>query len=263
VIAAVLGAVNDHTQVHPYGDGVLVDLPLTYGDGDGVRVLVEPMGTGVRVSDRAAATVLLSMADVEITSGRPAEAFADILRSAGLNSVYAEEGEITTFGAAEDLGDLILRVAQAAVRVDQLRWLAQPRHNVRFDSRVAYRLQAWAGSKRKAQRGAAITLKSGRTRAVTASVTNGTDTVWVQALGESDKDRSFDHCYSIFGLAPNIPHDRKIATLAGSQRAWPSQMVSELSDVADVQFFEEATRLERALDQRVPLDSPPQLRASR
>lgn len=123
-VGAILRTMNDLTVVRPYGDGLIVDLPLTYGDGDAVRVLVEPMGRGYRVTDRAVAATLLSMAGVNVMTGRPAEAFSEAIRGSGLNRVNAADGELATFGDASDLGRLVLDVAQASLRVDQLRWLA-------------------------------------------------------------------------------------------------------------------------------------------
>ncbi len=119
-LGAVLRTLNDQAVTHPYGDGLLIDLPLSYGDGETVRVLVEPMGSGYRVSDRAAAATLLTIAGVNITQGRAAEAFAETMRSVGLNGLDAAPGELSTFGHADDLGRLILDVAQAALRVDRL-----------------------------------------------------------------------------------------------------------------------------------------------
>jgi hypothetical protein len=116
-VSAILHTINDQTVVQSYGDGLLVNLPLTYGDGDAVRVLVEPMGKGYRVSDRATATTLLSMAGVNISGTRPTEAFAEAVRLSGLNGINAAPGELATYGSAEDLGKLILDVAQASMRV--------------------------------------------------------------------------------------------------------------------------------------------------
>lgn len=150
-LGAVLRALNDHTMAYPYGDGLLVDLPFAYGDGDAVRVLVEPMGAGYRVSDRATAATLLLMAGVNIAEGRAAEAFAESMRAIGLNGLDSAPGEITTFGHGDDLGRLILDVAQASLRVDQLRWLATRQPRVKFVDRVTERVRVWAGQGRTAR----------------------------------------------------------------------------------------------------------------
>lgn len=71
------------TVVHPYGDGFLVDLPVTYGDGDTVRLLVERAGDRVRVSDRS-------------------------------------EVELTACGPLKDVERLVVAVAVASIAVDRL-----------------------------------------------------------------------------------------------------------------------------------------------
>ncbi len=59
-----------------------------------MRVLVEPIGSGYRVSDRAVAATLLTTAGVNVAEGRAAEAFAETMRSAGLNGLDAAPGEL-------------------------------------------------------------------------------------------------------------------------------------------------------------------------
>ncbi|MFC0008073.1 FHA domain-containing protein [Micromonospora siamensis] len=259
VIGAVLRAVNDNTVVYPYGDGLLVDLPLTYGDGDGVRVLVEPMGSGYRVTDRAAAASLLTMAGVNLSAGRAAEAFAEIMASGGLNGVNAAAGEITTFGITDDLGKLVLDVAQASLRVDQLRWLAPRQAGIKFVDRVTDRVTAWAGRSRKLQRDAPIPLESGRSRSVTLRVANDGKAAYVQAVSLRDPDQAAEHCYHVFGLS-KIARESRVAALDGSAHDWPPAIVAELRTVSDVEFFDDPLSLERQLDKVVP-PSQPALRA--
>jgi len=121
VVRALLGAIDGRVVVRPYADSLLVDLPLTYGDGDSVRLLVEPLGSGVRVSDRASAFGRLILADVNADGGRVAEAIAAAIRTAGLSNIGGEGDEIVTFGPMEDLGGMVVAVAQAALKVEQLR----------------------------------------------------------------------------------------------------------------------------------------------
>jgi len=120
-VSALLGAINDQIVVHPYADSLLVDLPLTYSDGDSVRLLVEPLGSGVRVSDRASAFERLLLADVNTDTGRVAEAISAAIGAAGLSDIGGEEDEIATFGPMEDLSGMVIAVAQAALKVEQLR----------------------------------------------------------------------------------------------------------------------------------------------
>lgn len=253
-ISAILHAVNDRTTVHPYGDGLLVDLPLTYGDGDAVRILVEPMGKGFRVSDRATAVTLLSMAGVNINASRPAEAFAEAMRLSGLSGIDAAPGELATFGTPKNLGRLILDVAQASMRVDQLRWLAVRHPPVKFPDRVVNRVKNWVSDSRKVQREAPVRLRSGRERSVTVKVSNNDQYAFIQAVSSRDREQAAEHCYVIFDLS-EAPKDRRIAALDGSPEDWPSPIVSELQSVGDVEFFGDPLSLERRLDRIVP---PPQ-----
>lgn len=251
-ITALLSTVNDHTAVHPYGDGLLVDLPLNYGDGDAVRVLIEPMGDGYRVSDRAAAHVLLSMAGVNPAEGKAADAIAEVRRSTHLNGVDAAPGELATFGTAEMLGTMILDVGQASLRVDQLRWLAVTRPSARFVDQVAQRVRSWAGERRQVHRGAEIPLKSGRKRPVTLTVASGSRVAYLQALSRRDPDQATEHCYYLFSLADEVPAPFKIAALDGRAGEWPSQLVDELKLVGSVEYFDDPISLEHRLDQIVP-----------
>lgn len=256
IVAAMLGAINDHTQVHPYGEGVLVDLPLTYSDGDLVRILVEPMGSGVRASDRATAASLLTMAGVDYTTGRAADGYADAIRSANLNAIGAEGGEITTFGDIGDIGHMIIGVAQASMRAEQLRWLAQQQPAFTFAEKVANRVRSWAGEQRQVERDSTIQLSSGRAKRVTVAVSDADRIAYIQAVSASNRDRSTEHCYYLFGNADRVPKGYKIAALAGSRDEWPSANIAELSTVSAVEFFEDLTSLERRLDEVVPVSQP-------
>jgi hypothetical protein len=251
VVAAISRTMIGQTSVRPYGDGLLVDLALTYSDGDAVRVLVESMGTGYRVSDRGTAATLLSMAGVNLSTGRPAEAFANTMRADDLNGINAVDGELATFGAATDLGQLILNVAQASMRVEQLRWLAKQRSLVKFSEMVVERVRDWVVDSRRVQREAPVPLRSGRSRSVTLCVSSGDRAAYIQAVGSSDKEQAAEHCYYVFDLS-EVPKEHRIAALRGGKPDWPPAIVSELATVSDVAFFDAHLDLERRLDLIVP-----------
>jgi hypothetical protein len=250
-VGAILRTINDRTVVRSYGDGLLVDLPLTYGDGDAVRVLVEPMGNGYRVTDRAAAATLLSMAGVNVMRGRPAEAFAEAMRNASLNGINATEGELATFGNASDLGQLVLDVAQASMRVDQLRWLAVRQPLARFPERLTKRIRNWVDGERQVQQKAPVPLRSGRNRPVTLRVSNNDQSAYIQAVGSRDQEQAAEHCYCIFDLS-RVPKENRIAALDGDQEDWPVAIINELTSVGNVEFFNDPLGLERRLDAVVP-----------
>ncbi|WJK42236.1 hypothetical protein O7608_07565 [Solwaraspora sp. WMMA2056] len=209
VVGAILRAVNDHSVTQPYGDSLLLDLPLTYGDGDAVRLLVEPIGEGYRVSDRATATTLLSMSGVNFDHGRPAEAIAEAARLSGLNGFNAVPGELATYGSKESLGELVLAVAQASMRVDQLRWLAVKQPLVRFPDQVVDRVKEWATKDgRRVRREAPMRLSSGRERQVTLQVSSANKAAYVQAVSGRDQEQAAEHCYHIFSWAVSRILDR-------------------------------------------------------
>lgn len=247
VIGALLHSINDEITIHEYGDGLLVDLPLTYSDGDSVRLMLEPMGTGVRISDQAAAYERLLMAEVNTSSGRAADAIAATIRSSGLVNVGGEEDEIATFGPADDLGIMLLNVAQASMRVEQLRWLAVRRTPTRFADRVVQRVQSVARRDWRVERNAPLLLRSGRERSVTVAVETPAATAYVQALSAKDKDQAAEHCYYLFNWA-DVPSGSRVAALDGDPDAWPSALVTELATVADVEFFANTGAVERALN---------------
>ncbi|MGW0821848.1 hypothetical protein [Streptomyces sp. NPDC002845] len=246
VVAALLSSINDRILIHEYGDGLLVDLPLTYSDGDSVRLLLEPLGTGVRVSDQASAYERLLLADVNTETGRVAEAIATTVRVAGLANVGSEDDEIATFGPLEDLGTMMLAVAQASIRVEQLRWLAVRRSPVRFADRVVERVQSVAKRDWRVERNASVRLRSGRERAVTVAVETATAAAYVQALSVKDKDQAAEHCYYLFSWA-DVPTRSRVAALDGKRSDWPSEILSELGSVADVEFFGKQGAVESAI----------------
>jgi hypothetical protein len=251
VIGAILRAVNDHSQARPYGDGLLLDLPFTYGDGDSVRVLIEPMGSGFRVSDRATAATLLSLGGVNVAGGRVAEAFSEASRLSGLSGLNAQVGELATYGTPDDLGEMVLAVAQASMRVDQLRWLAVRQPPVRFPDRVVSRIKSWTGDGRRVQREAPVRLTSGRERQVTLGVFTTDHAAYVQAVSRRDQEQAAEHCYHIFSLS-EVPKERRIAALDGNRDDWPSAIITELESVSGVEFFAAAHQLEKRIDKVVP-----------
>jgi hypothetical protein len=247
VISALLGATNDGTTVHEYGDGFLVDLPLTYSDGDSVRLLIEPVGGGYRVSDQASAQERLLMADVTTEHGRVAEAIAATIRAAGLVNIGGEADELAVFGSAEDLGRSIWAVGSAAMRIEQLRWLAVRRPPVKFAERVVERVTNAAREGWKVRKNAPIRLTSGRERPVTVAVTQGTTAAYVQALSSSDFEKAAEHCHYLFSFAEDR-HTGRVAALAGEPGSWPSAIVKELGSIADIEYFGRPGSLESAVE---------------
>jgi len=97
-VAAILHHLGDDAIVHPYGDGMLVELPMLYGNGDGVRLLVEPVGGEYRVTDRGEAADRLLVAGVTLNDKQTHDVLVDVIRAARLDEVSVEKGELSVFG---------------------------------------------------------------------------------------------------------------------------------------------------------------------
>lgn len=245
---AVLGAVNDHLSVRPYRGGHLVSTPLTYSDGDTITVFVETFAGAFRVSDRAEATDRLDSWGVHSEQGRAAEAIVAARRAASLNPFASEQEELSTICDVAELGATILAVAQAALRVEQLRWLAKDRPSLKFDDRLANRLVSVSSARHwRMTRRAKLPLAHGRTRMVTAAVEGLNGTAYVQAVSDADKERSVANCYYLFDRS-TAPKSQRVAALAGAPDGWPTGLQEDLSDVGTVTFFADPLTLERELE---------------
>jgi hypothetical protein len=245
---AILGAINDALSVRPYGGAQLVFTPLKYSDGDTITILVEPFGNGLRVSDRGEAVDRLETWGVHADQGRAAEAIVAARSSVRLNPFASEPEELSTICDDSDLGLGILTVAQTALRVEQLRWLAKDRPALKFDDRLANRLSSVSSARHwRMTRRAKLPLASGRTRQVTAAVEGQHGTAYVQAVSDVDKDRSVANCYYIFDRS-TASRSQRVAALAGAPKEWPDGLRDDLAEVGTVTFFADPIALERELE---------------
>ncbi|MEU7754592.1 hypothetical protein [Micromonospora sp. NPDC049171] len=86
---------------------------------------------------------------------------------------------------------------------------------------------------------------------MTLRVSNNDRSAYVQAVSLRDRDHAAEHCYYIFDLS-DVPKENRIAALDGARTDWPGEIVSELTQVGDVEFFADPLSLERQLDKIVP-----------
>ena len=257
ITSQLLSGLNDGLAVTPYGHGHLVSLPLFFYDNDRVKLFVEQLEGGVRVTDRGTTAMRLTMAEVNLTSKRAEDALRQSV-AGDLFGVAVGGGEIAGFSGKEDMADLIYAVASAALRVDQLRWLAVERRPVAFRDRVVDELVHVVGAKDRVTPHAPIALRSGRTKQVTASVlprqaSPDTDPLYVQALSGQDSDsqeNAVARCFHLFSLA-STSQDHLVAVASGTRDTWPPSLIEEVSQVASVAFFDEegsvAATVERKL----------------
>ena len=245
---------NDSTSVKPYGHGWLITTPLRFYDDDRVTLFVEPFEQGFRVTDQGTTAMRLLMADVNVESVRVADAWRRSVASLNQFSMGSEEGVISACGAESDLGGLALRVAEAAMRVDQLRWLTQDRKLVRFTDRVVNHLKSVVSRPDAVTPRAALKLSSGRIRQVTAAIGDDEDNrLYVQAVSNGPKearDRSVEHCAYLFNFAPQITKERRVVVASGGRDQWPSDIVAELSQVSDVAFFDDVADMNKLIAER-------------
>jgi hypothetical protein len=245
ITSQLLSGLNDGLAVTPYGHGHLVSLPLFFYDNDRVKLFIEQLEGGVRVTDRGTTAMRLAMAEVNLTSKRAEDALRQSVVG-DLFGVAVEGGEIAGFGGNEELANLIYAVASAALRVDQLRWLAVERRPIAFRDRVVDELVHVVGTKDRVTPHAPIALRSGRTKQVTASIlprqaNQDATPLYVQALSGQDSDsreNAVARCFHLFSLA-RTSQEHLVAVASGTRDTWPPSLIDEVSQVASVAFFDE------------------------
>lgn len=248
ITSALLKRVNDVTSAHPYGEGWLIDTPLTYSDGDTVTLLLSPMGQGAyRVSDRADSLDRLVLAGLRLDGRKARRAITSARRNAGLNQMASSDYELATICAEPDIGEAILRVAECAMRVEQLRWLAQERDEVQYADRLRERVsrlglsRGWAVQER-----GALPLRGGRTRRVTAVISGPRAPIYVQAVSLRTAEVSVASCYYAFDRA-EVPPPHRVSVLDGAPSDWDQGLADDLSTVSIVSFFDGGPPIESEL----------------
>lgn len=251
VKSAWLGHMNDHLEIVEYGHGLLVYAPLQYSDDDAVTIFVEEYQDGFLVSDQGSTAARLRLSGVNIDAERVADAWHRSTAAATPFAPGAASDVISGWGARNELGATLHAVAQASIRVDQLRWLAPYRRPIRFADRVSQRVEnlvsRFQGVKVKSN--AKVSLSSGRTRPVTAVVSAGDEAVLVQAVGGSTlsaREDALERCFHLFSFM-EAPKDHRVVAAIGTRDTWDSAMVSELSQVAHVSFFDDNNDLDNAI----------------
>ncbi|KDN23231.1 hypothetical protein [Amycolatopsis rifamycinica] len=248
---SVLSQVNDLLEIREYGHGYLLTLPLAFYDDDLITLFVEPYEGGVRVSDQGTTAMRLHMADLDLETPRVVEAWTRSIASLGGQALTAEDGMVGGWGDVSNVGQLVLNVAEATLRVDQLRWLANEKRPVQFRDRVVRTIGSVAPRPEYVTPNAPLPQTSGRTRQVTAAVGPDTDNrIYVQAMSASSRDQAAEHCYYVFSHT-DVPRERVLAVAAGRRDSWPAAVLNELDDVTDVAFYGEGTDFQDQLASRI------------
>lgn len=247
---SLLGWINDHLDVAEYGHGALVHLPLHFCDDDSITLMVEPFGDSVRVTDRGMTSLRLHMSDLNPNSDRVRSAWDKSIATLRLFDLGSEEGELAASGERSRVGELVWRVAEASIRIDQLRWMATSARPRTFADRVVDRIQNAIPRGVKVEPRMTVELRSGRTRTVTAGITKESmHPVLVQAVGgatRESKEDALERCFHVFSLT-TLPKSQNLAVFVGDSVSWDEAMAKELEGIADVAFFDEAQQVEEAI----------------
>lgn len=202
------------TGVHayPYGDDVLVDLPMTYADGRSLSVLVTDLGGGIyNLTDRESTVDVLTHAGVNLGDNAIGRSFAAIRDTVDLPPLFGREAspfEISGLADSGDLSTAIHSLVATMLRADGLRAVGARSRRLGLGDRVIKR--ASAASLTVVPK-APLATKFGGKRQVTAKVIGGRE-VYIQAIGTSGLE-AYDHTRALFGYAA-APADSLTAVVA-------------------------------------------------
>ena len=239
---SLLGYLNDESAVEPYRSGFLTRLPLHYSDGDTVELYVERFSESYRVSDRGLTELRLEMAGVNLENQRVREALERSLPQ-GTFDMGDREGEISAIASSDDLGRALFQIAEASLRVDQLRYLAPPPRRRPFAEHVVSSLRLIVDKNVNVQKDYEFRTAGGTLKRATAAVRSGTrPPLLMQAVsghGNTLEDSSVEHCYYLFSNADEKAAGGKVAVLPGSRETVESTLVHDLERVGTVAFVED------------------------
>lgn len=231
LISAFTGAIENHVAVYPYGDGQLVDLPWSFGDSEGMSVLITPVGEGLyNLSDRGLAASNLALAGVDLSAGKNRRSWDAVRGTLGLPGPIGRtvsEFEIAALVDDAQIGQALHDMGAVMLRADGLRGLGTPGRRQSFSDRLVRSAQAEGADVIPL---APLRMKYGGKRKVTAQLL-GQREVYMQGLGSDD---TYDHARSLLGDAELRP-DQAVAVIArGVDVAdWKRQALGEHADVID------------------------------
>lgn len=192
--------VSDAASEVPYGDGSLLVLPWSLGDGESVSIYVKETGPGLfDLTDRGLVADALAIAGVDLASkgaGSSWRAVRHSLELAPLASRPVSLYELTASTDRAGLGWALTELGEAMLRADGLRALGRAPSRARFTEAV---IQRASGKHLKVIPRARLRTRFGSDRTVTCKV-EGRDWAFVQALSAGPNvNEAYDHARSIFG----------------------------------------------------------------
>lgn len=249
-----LSAINDGVEALQTPDGFIVWMPTYYSDGDGVVLSVRRAAGGWMITDDGSTMSNLHTQGAAIESPTFAEAWRKLARPAGdfiPGDQGPEDGEITAWATDTSLGDALNLVALAAVRAEGLAFIREREGGERFATKIGKRIGFLLNSAelvdRGLTRGRSLTLQSGRSKRVTASIErNGSTLAVLQAVGGRDdtaRERAFERCFTMFSRA-QIDQERRYAVVESTED-WDSTVLADLREVGQVLAYRTQSDFDR------------------
>ena len=192
--------VSDAASEVPYGDGSLLVLPWSLGDGESVSIYVKETGPGLfDLTDRGLVADALAIAGVDLGSGGAGSSWRAVRHSLELTPLVSRPVSLYELTASTDragLGWALTELGEAMLRADGLRALGRAPSRARFTEAV---IQRASGKHLKVIPRARLRTRFGSDRTVTCKV-EGRDWAFVQALSAGPNvNEAYDHARSIFG----------------------------------------------------------------
>ena len=194
--------VSDAASEVPYGDGSLLVLPWSLGDGESVSIYVKETGPGLfDLTDRGLVADALAIAGLDLASKGAGSSWRAVRHSLELAPLASRPVSLYELTASTDragfgLGWALTELGEAMLRADGLRALGRAPSRARFTEAV---IQRASGKHLKVIPRARLRTRFGSDRTVTCKV-EGRDWAFVQALSAGPNvNEAYDHARSIFG----------------------------------------------------------------
>lgn len=242
LIRAFTGVIANRLAVYPYGDGHLVDLPWSFGDAEGMSVLVTSVGDGLyNISDRGLAASNLALAGVDLSNvknRRSWDAVKDTLSLPGPFGRAVDQYEFAAMVEDTQLGQALHDLGAVMLRADGLRALGTPARRSKFSDRL---LRSATNEGVRVVPRAPLKMKYGGERQVTAQLV-GEHQVYMQGLGSGDLN-TYDHARSLLSDADPSGH-AVVAVVARNVQLepWQRNALRERALVIDEPDFPDYVR---------------------
>lgn len=248
---ALAAAIFDRIEVETTPAGLLVSTPFSYSDGDRIELVVVDQDGLIDVTDGGYTGMRLSLAGVDVESSAVAE-FARA-STKHLFSLGSPATELAQACSADDVGEAMIAVTEAAIRVDGARFIVPRKRPRKFSTRVTSHLKeivAAQNSEALVSPNYRLHTQGGRTRTVTAAISvDGRQPVAVQAVnttGES-AEQQVANCYYAFDAVVEGELSEKIAVLRGTEDTVDAGVVRDLRAVATEVVYSDSREFDQAI----------------